>query len=75
MFFVWYDDNPKKAVKDKIDEAVLRYKQKYGKMPNLCMLSEKIQSSDYSPAVSGLNLQIRTAKNVPQNYFWIGNEA
>jgi hypothetical protein len=75
MFFVWYDDNPKKAVKDKIDEAVLRYKQKYGKTPNVCMLSEKVQSNDYIPTSGALGLQIRPAKNVPQNYFWIGNEA
>lgn len=74
MYFVWYDDNPKKAVMDKIDDAVLRYKQKYGKTPNICMLSEKVQTTDYTPLANKLGMEVRTAKNVPQNYFWIGVE-
>ncbi len=74
MYFVWYDDHPKKSINAKIDEAILRYKQKYGKTPNLCMLSEKTQSGDYSLASTELGVQIRTAKNVPLHYFWIGME-
>jgi hypothetical protein len=73
MYFVWYDDNPKKAVNVKIDEAVLRYQQKYGTHPNICMLSEKTQG-DYATVGSSLNIEVRTAKHVPQNYFWIGRE-
>ncbi len=75
MFFVWYDDNPKKSLNAKIDEAVLRYKQKYGTVPNVCMLSDKTQASDYSNIGSNLGIEVRTAKNVQQNYFWIGREA
>jgi hypothetical protein len=75
MYFVWYDDNPKKPVSAKIDEAVLRYKQKFGTNPSICKLSEKIQPQDLQlkeDTVAGVKVQ--TAKNIPQNYFWIGNE-
>jgi hypothetical protein len=74
MYFVWYDDNPKKSVVTKIDEAVLRYRQKYGSKPNVCMISEKVQNSDYNGAVNNLGIEVKTAKNVPQNYFWIGRD-
>jgi len=77
MYFVWYDDNPKKSVNAKIDEAVLRYRQKFGKNPSVCKLNEEMQ-----PQVLELNqnessiagVKVLPAKNVPQNYFWIGNE-
>ncbi len=75
MYFVWYDDNPKKPVNTKIDEAVLRYKQKYGATPSICMLSEKIQSGDYAGVSTNLGIEVRTAKHVPQNYFWIGRDS
>jgi hypothetical protein len=75
MFFVWFDDNPKKPVGKKIDEAVLRYRQKYGKKPSLCMLSEKVQVGDFTTLASSLEIEVKTAKNVPQNYFWIGRDA
>lgn len=72
MYFVWYDDNPKKPVSAKIDEAVLRYRQKFGKNPSVCKLSDKMQPLELSDDVAGVKVQ--TAKNIPQNYFWIGNE-
>ncbi len=75
MFFVWYDDNPKKSVNVKIDEAILRYKQKYGTVPNVCMVSEKTQSNEVDGVATHLGIKVRTAKTVPQNYFWIGREA
>ncbi len=76
MFFVWYDDNPKKAVIAKIDEAVLRYKQKFGKNPNVCKLNEKMQTLDESLTGADLTgVKIQGTKNIPQNYFWLGNEA
>ncbi len=76
MFFVWYDDNPKKAINAKIDEAVLRYRQKFGKNPNICRLNEKMGTPGENligAQVAGVMIQ--GAKNIPQNYFWLGNEA
>jgi hypothetical protein len=75
MYFVWYDDNPKKTVEAKIDEAVLHYKQRYGQNPNICMLNEAAQPTDYETATHNDGVKVLRAKNVPQNYFWVGNEA
>ncbi len=77
MYFVWYDDNPKKAVNAKIDEAVLRYKQKFGTAPSVCKLNENMQPQGEAALNDGqvAGVKVETAKNIPQNYFWIGNEA
>ena len=74
MYFVWYDDNPKKTISAKIDDAVLRYKQKYGKSPKICMLNEKTESADYAAVSTSTKLEVLPTKYVRQNYFWIGME-
>lgn len=74
MYFVWYDDNPKKSISAKIDEAVVRYKQKYGKAPKVCMLNEKTQTEDYA-GVAANGFQVLPVKHIRQNYFWIGMES
>ncbi len=75
MYFVWYDDNPKKTIGAKIDEAVLRYKQHYGRTPSVCMLNDTVPSADYEPAMQSVGVRVMGAKNVPQNYFWVGTDA
>ena len=74
MYFVWFDDNPKKPVGKKIDEAILRYRQKYGIKPGICMLSENLQGGDFTAIANNLDIEVKTAKNVPQHYFWIGRD-
>lgn len=75
MYFVWYDDNPKKSVSAKIGEAILRYKQKYGKNPKVCMLNEGVQPEDYTNLKATANLQIMPVKHIRQNYFWISMDS
>ncbi len=75
MYFVWYDDNPRKTVGAKIDEAVLRYKERYGRTPDICMLNEAIPLGEYQPSPLTNGLKVLAAKNVPQNYFWVGSDA
>ena len=72
MYFVWYDDNPKKSVKAKIDEAISHYTQRYGTAPQVCLLNETTQSEDYAAIVAVSSLKILPAKHVRQNYFWMG---
>jgi hypothetical protein len=75
MYFVWYDDNPQKPVEAKIDEAVLRYKQRYGRTPDICMLNDATPLPDYTASMLTAGLRVMPARHVPKNYFWVGNEA
>jgi hypothetical protein len=72
MYFVWYDDNPKKSITAKIDEAITRYTQKYGTAPQVCLLNETTQNSeDYTAILATNGLKVLPAKHVRQNYFWM----
>ena len=73
MYFVWYDDNPKKTIETKIDEAIDRYTERYGRPPAVCMLNDGIPARDYADLTATSHVQVMAAKNVPQNYFWVGN--
>lgn len=75
MYFLWYDDNPKKPVSAKIDEAVERYIKHYGRTPNVCMLSELVSLTDFKQPEHAPTLRVLPAKAVPSNYFWVGCEA
>jgi hypothetical protein len=70
MYFVHYDDAPKKLVEAKIDEAVLRYKQRYGHAPRVCMVNPEQQPT----GMLLTNAKILPTQKVPVNYFWVGNE-
>ncbi len=75
MYFVWYDDNPKKSISLKIEEAICRYQQRYGCQPDICLLNEAVLPEDYARTGHQIPVKVMPARNVPQNYFWVGNEA
>jgi hypothetical protein len=66
---LWYDNDPKKTLVDKVGQAATYYHQKYGKAPDLCFVHPSLAPDDrgYSDAV-----EIRPSRSVLPNYFWIG---
>jgi hypothetical protein len=76
MYVLWYDDNPKKTVSTKIDEAVVRFTERYGRQPEVCMLNEIdfAPGEQVSPAHAP-KLRVMHTKSVPTNYFWVGCDA
>ncbi len=67
MFLGWYDDTPKKSVKQKIEEAVERYLSKFGEEPNLCLVNAS-DETEYG------GLKVKVVEYVRPNYFWVGRE-
>ena len=75
MYFVWYDDNPQKSIGAKIEDAVSHYTQRYGCQPDICLLNEAVLPEDYARFGFKTTIKVMPARNVPRNYFWVGNEA
>lgn len=67
MFLLWFDDTKKKATEDKILEGVQRYKERFGKAPNVCLVNP-------SEVVQTRGLTIRPTTYVRPNNYWIGVE-
>jgi hypothetical protein len=67
---LWYDDDNKRPLGEKVARAVEHYKTKYGAVPTVCYVNP-VTLKDGSPEQSA-GVQIRKARNVLADHFWIG---
>ena len=64
--WLWFDNDPKTSLEDKVRQASRRYRQKFGHSPWLCYVS---QNALAEPQVECGSLQVRTASNVLPGHF------
>jgi hypothetical protein len=65
---LWYDDDPRKSLDSKIEQAAERYRQKYGRPPNACYVNPALAADG---ARCG-GVRILPARSLRPNYLWIG---
>jgi hypothetical protein len=68
---MWYDNDPKTNVLDKVNRAVEYYQTKYGRVPDVCLVNPTMIEKTRLQAGKIL---VRAVKTVRPNYFWIGVE-
>jgi len=73
---LWYDDDTKRKLDEKVARAAQYYQTKYGVAPTVCylhpsMLADPTDDAPPRPAVAG-SVQLRSARTVLLNHFWIG---
>ncbi|HSO27744.1 MAG TPA: hypothetical protein VLS48_06710 [Anaerolineales bacterium] len=76
---LWFDNDQKRGLNERVLRAALYYQQKYGQKPNLCfvhpsMLPEAPEAADDHKYQAG-EVEVRSAPVVLPNYFWIGEQA
>ncbi|HNP86753.1 MAG: hypothetical protein JST60_00510 [Chloroflexi bacterium SZAS-1] len=67
MYLGWFDDNPKKAVSLKIEEAIDAYMDRFKVRPNVVLVNEADRTD-----ISGVN--VRSEGYIRRNNFWVGWE-
>ena len=66
---LWYDGDRKRTLRDKIERAAERYREKVGVRPNICFVnSNMIEEQELDLG----GIRIVTARDVLPNHFWIG---
>ena len=55
---LWFDDNPKKTLSDKLAEGAARYQAKYGLIPNRCLVNPRHVPAE-GTIVAGMTLIAR----------------
>ena len=67
LFFVWFDDNPKKLTSDKLQEAIVAYNTRFNTSPNLVLVNaiDQLELTDVT---------VRYERTVQPNTFWLGFE-
>jgi hypothetical protein len=67
LYFVWYDDSPKKLVVEKIQEAITAYVTRFAIQPSLML----VNAADH---MEFANVLVRSERTVQPNTFWLAYE-
>ena len=67
---LWFDDDAKRPLNDKVARAVEHYKTKYGAAPTMCFVNPSMLPKDAPELAAGV--QLRPARTVLVNHFWVG---
>jgi hypothetical protein len=75
---LWFDDDPRKQLEEKVQRAATHYERKYGHAPDLCYVHPTALSADRQ-AFGGNgkvrkvgDVEIRTGRSVLLHHFWLG---
>jgi len=66
---MWFDNDPKTPLTEKVHQAADYYRNKYGRIPDLCLVNPKMLPE--SEAHEG-KIIIRSARSVLPGHLWIG---
>jgi hypothetical protein len=74
---LWFDNDKQADFRAKVERAVMYYRDKYGKAPNLCfvhptMLPNNDSEQSDKPSMKSQGVEIRTSNTMLPHHFWIG---
>ena len=73
---LWFDNDPKKSLDLKVQQAVDYYRHKYGRSPDLCLVNPGNLVKTNPPAETLLagRVTVRPFRSVLPGHLWIGME-
>ena len=66
---LWFDNNPKTDLPQKIDQAAEYYHKKYGQTPTLCFVNPKMAEDNNT---GGCCIEVKTNQSILHHHLWIG---
>jgi hypothetical protein len=75
---LWFDNDPKVGLEEKVRRAAGRYQEKFGHAANVCFLNPGAiagRSAEGSPLeveVGGAKIKVLAARQVLPHHFWVG---
>lgn len=67
---LWYDDNPKRSLAEKVRRAARRYRQKFSTPPDVCYVHPSANGETHTVD----DIRIVTLPSVLLHHYWIGQE-
>ena len=68
---LWLDDDGKRSLEEKVSRAVDYYQEKYGRMPEMCLVNKGMLPAEKT--VGKINVQ--PTSNILPHHFWLGMKA
>lgn len=77
---LWFDDDSKRSLSEKVERAAVHYREKYGVAPDLCYahpasLADGPETVQPHTAASGKALSritLKHGRSILPNHFWLG---
>ena len=66
---MWFDNDPKTELKQKVALAAEYYRSKYGRTPDVCLVNPGMLAE---PAILAGKIQVRAMKTILPGHLWIG---
>jgi hypothetical protein len=72
---LWFENDPKKSLEQRVKEAADFYQNKHGHAPTLCFVHPSFYPAqpDNKPLISA-GVEVRPFRSVMPNHYWIGVE-
>ncbi len=73
---LWFDNDPRTALNAKVSRAADYYRQKYGRVANLCMVNPAMLGSTQASVEEyrGAKIAVRPNRSILPGHLWIGTE-
>lgn len=65
---LWYDDDPRRPLAQKVARAAARYRQRFGAVPNICYVHPSALDADVQVGV----VRVTASPTTLRHHFWIG---
>jgi hypothetical protein len=65
---LWFDDDPKRTLEDKVARAAEYYRQKFGEVPDVSFVHPRTLPEPRTVA----GVMVRPARTIQPDHFWIG---
>jgi hypothetical protein len=73
---LWFDDDPRKELAEKVLRAAAHYEHKYGQSPDLCFVHPSAlqngNGNDKHRVKKAGEVEIRAGRTVLPHHFWLG---
>ena len=66
---MWFDNDPKKELRIKIESAAAYFKKKYGRVPDLCLINPAMMPAG---VIDSGNIRVKSFKSILPDHLWIG---
>ncbi len=72
--WMWFDNDAKRTLEEKIQLAAQHYREKFGHAPNTCFVNKNLLAEDEQQTfvVQCGRVRVVAARNIMPNYFWLG---
>ncbi|MGQ9584577.1 MAG: hypothetical protein ACUVXG_04190 [Anaerolineae bacterium] len=69
--WMWFDDDSRTSLEEKVEKAAGRFRQKFGRTPNTCCVNPRLLPHGQEEVWCG-RVRVIPLPNVLPHHFWLG---